>query len=398
MTIARNRSALIGIVVAQVLDSIAVAILLPAVPFLAIRLGAPAVATASLLSVQFVCGAVGAPLLGWLSDRVPRAAILLVSVTSVAACYWLLTVVDSIALLFVLRGLTGFLGSNLALLESMVAEMTAAADRSTGIAKLRLGSTIGLIAGPGAVSLLAGGSLGDELDRMIVLAASVQLVVPLVLGWALRDRRGLRPSAGRPRRAGSVVHRFLASPQIRDYALIKVLIATCFALVMAISPLWSDDRLGWTASDLSHLVLGFGLALFVVQVAIASTGARWLTSGTALVVACLLVIPGFGLLIAFPHGATLLVCCIALGLSSAIVNIVVPATISRIALGDVGAMLGIVATGVLAGSSLGPLAFGAIYEELGGGWTWSAGLVAALAASALALKHAGPAADARARE
>lgn len=394
MTSTRNPNVLVGIVVAQVLDSIAVAVLLPAVPFLAIRLGAPAVAVASLLSVQFACGAVGAPLWGWLSDRVPRAAVLLASVAAVAVCYWLLTIVDSIPLLFVLRALTGFLGSNLALLESMVAEMTSTTDRSTGLARLRLGSTVGLIVGPGAASLLGGGEPGDEVHRMIVLAAVAQTLVPVALGWTLRGRWTTpRPDAGPVRRHGGVVRRFLVSAPIRDHALIKALIATCFALVMAISPLWSDAHLGWTAGDLSHLVLGFGLALFVVQVAIATGGARWLTSGPALVVACLILVPGFGLLIAVPHGATLLVCCIALGTSSAIVNIVVPTTISRIAPRDIGAMLGLVATGVLAGSSLGPVAFGAIYERLGGAWTWCAGLLAALVASALALNHARPARD-----
>jgi DHA1 family tetracycline resistance protein-like MFS transporter len=392
---ARHKNVLIGIVLAQVLDSTALAILLPAIPFLAIRLGASPVTVAALLSVQFVCGALGAPVLGWLSDRIPRAAILIGSLVMVSATYWLLTIVHSIVFLFVLRCATGFVGSNLALLESMVAEMTTTDNRGAGIAKLRLGSTAGLMLGPVAAGLLGRFQLGDGLSRMLVLGAIIQVLPPIVIAWTLRRGWVTRPVSVRmPDGYGSVLKRFVANARIRDYALIKALIATCFALVMAVSPVWSSAHLGWTAADLSVLVFGFGLALFVVQVAIATNSFKWLTSSMALFIACLIVVPGFALLIVFPHGAALVLCCLALGLSSAVVNIVVPATISRMALLDVGMMLGITSTGVLAGSSLGPLAFGAIYERLGSAWTWSGGLVYALVASLLALKHVNRAASA----
>jgi MFS transporter, DHA1 family, tetracycline resistance protein len=393
---AKQKQVLIGIVLAQVLDSTALAILLPAIPFLAIRLGAHPVTVAALLSVQFVCGALGAPVLGWLSDRIPRAAILVGSLVAVSATYWLLTIVDSIVLLFMLRCATGFVGSNLALLESMVAELTTTGDRSRGFAKLRLGSTTGLMIGPAAAALIGRLRPGDGLYQMLVLGAIVQLLPPIVIAWTLRGGWPTRPVRARvSAHDGSVLKRFVANAKIRDYALIKALIATCFALVMAISPVWSGAHLGWRATDLSILVFGFGLALFVVQVAIATDSFKWLTSSMALFVACLIVVPAFALLIVFPHGAALVLCCLALGFSSAVVNIVVPATISRIALLDVGAMLGIASTGVLAGSSLGPMAFGAIYERLGSAWTWSGGLVYALVASLLALKHVNRAADAQ---
>ena len=398
MSVARNRKVLAGIMLAQVLDSIALAVLLPALPFLAIRLGAAPVAVASLLSVQYVSGALGAPVLGWLSDRIPRAAILLATLVVVSASYWLLAIVDSLLLVFLLRGVAGFMGSNMALLESMVAEMTTTENRGAGIAKLRLGATAGLIIGPSAAQLLDSLHFDDELYPMLVLAATVQTLVPIVLAWMLRGRQVTRHvHAHKPSGYGSVLGRFVTSAKIRDYALIKVLIATCFALMMAITPLWSSARLGWTATDLSSLVLGFGLALFVVQVAVATNRFRWLTSSTAMFVACLIAIPGFGSLILFPHGAALFLCSVALGLSSAVVNIVVPVTISRLASFDVGAMLGIVSTGVLAGTSLSVMAFGAIYEQLGeqlgGASTFGAGLLYALVASVLALKHANRSAD-----
>ncbi|HEU4733060.1 MAG TPA: MFS transporter [Kofleriaceae bacterium] len=389
MSTGGHRNVFLGIVLAQVLDSIAVAILLPAIPFLALRLGAAPVTVAAVMSVQFVGGALGSPVLGWLSDRIPRPAILLGSLVAACASSWLLTIAHSIALLFVLRTITGFMSSNLVLLESMIAEMTTIDERGPGIAKLRLGSTIGLILGPGAAGLLGRLDLGDGLVPMIVLAAAIQTFEPLVLARALRGRWVTRHvGVATPTARGGVFHRFVTTAKIRDYALIKALIATCFALVMAISPVWSADRLGWTATDLSGLVFGFGVSLFVVQIVVAANRLPWLTSSRALFVACAIVAVGFGVVIAFPHGAALVVCCVALGLSSAVVNIVVPTTISRIALLDVGAMLGITSTAVLAGSSLGPLAFGGIYERLGGGWVWSGGLALALVATVLAGRHA----------
>ncbi|MEI7366516.1 MFS transporter [Pectobacterium sp. 1950-15] len=387
---ASNKAIYIGIMTSCMLDSVAVGILLPVIPLLAIEMGANAVIISALVSIQFICGALGSPILGRISDHMPRGVLLLISLIAIALCYWGLAFTSSLLMLFVLRAVIGFMSTNLVILESIISQLTNNKERSAGIARLRLGSTAGLILGPGLAGLLGHFHIMQGLHELLVLSACMSSLVPLVIAWTLRGQLTTNLTAARPKNPyRNVLKLFFANANIRDFALIKALIAVCFSLLMTIAPLWAVHAVGWTTTELSMLVAVFGLSLFFIQVAIATNRARWLTSNLSLFLACLVVVPGFVMLIIAPSGLALFLCCVGLGLSSAVVNIVVPSTISKMAFFDVGAVLGMVSTTVLVASTVGPLVFGAVYQAWGGRLTWACGLLCALVACWLAMKYVG---------
>ncbi len=383
-----NKTVYVGVILAGLLDSLALGIIMPILPFIALDLGANAFWIGALFAVQFVGGALGSPILGRLADVVPRGALLIISLVSIALGNWALLFASSIPMLILIRGFVGFMSSNLVILESIVADMTSDKERSAGLAKLRLGSTLGLIIGPAILATIGSLGLFSSTAPMLILAASVTSLVPIIIGVTVMERlRALHVKTTKKAPYSEVFKVFRSNPKVRDFALIKTLIAMCFGLIMGIGPVWAETAIGWTASDASRLMLTFGLSLFVIQIFIATNRVKWFVSMNALVLACLIVIPGMIFVIFSSSAVSLVVLCCTIGLSSAIVNITVPSEISKVSYGNVGAMLGLMSTTVLIGSTLGPLVFGYVYDHYGYVWSWVCGLVCAGFATYLATKH-----------
>jgi predicted MFS family arabinose efflux permease len=378
-----------GIIAAQALDSTAAAILISVVPYLAMADGASAVAVASLIAVQMFSGAVGAPVLGRLSERVSQRAALLSALCALSACCWLQATLPSLTLLFVLRSVSGFMSSNLVILESIVARLTTSDDRVAGMARLRLGSTVGLVVGPGIAALLGKLNLITGVRPLLWFVAVVQTLVPVVIALAFAGERALGAHAGSRAPYTRVLLQFLSTPRIRDFTAIKALIASCFALLTSLAPVWAHSRFAWTATELLGLLWLFGLSLFVVQATIATKRGRFLVSDGGLVVACSIAIPAFGLLVLVPSRLALASCYVSMGLACAVVNIVVPAAITGLAMIELGSMLGIMSASALVSSTIAPLAVGAVYELLGASYAWCGGLSCAALAAALAIKQLG---------
>ncbi len=388
-TTASHRQVYFAIMLASLVDSIAVGILMAAIPILAVQLGGSVLTVAALVSCQFIAGAIGSLTLGWLGDRVARGMLLLATLALLALSYALLPFVTSLFWLFAVRMVAGFMSSNLVLLESFISEITTHENRSVGIAKLRLGSTMGLIVGPGAAGLLSGAHWFQGLQPLLILAAAIAVLQPAIVAYGLRGqltRKRITPHSAGHAKSGALA-RFAGTARIRDFALIKMVIATCFAALMAITPVWAIKSLGWGTQELSHLVSVFGLSLLIVQIIIARNALPWLTSDNALFIACLIVVPGFALLIALPGTISIFVCCALLGLSCAVVNIVTPTAISRAAPLEVGTMLGLMSTTVLVGNTLVPMILSTVYETVGDKWAWSGALLCAATAAWLAWRH-----------
>jgi DHA1 family tetracycline resistance protein-like MFS transporter len=385
-----NRMTYTAVGFASFADSVASGIQMVAIPLLVIQLDGGPLAVALVISIQSVGGALGSVVLGRIGDRISRVGLLLLVLSALTACYLLQAFAPDLAGLFLLRAASGFLASNLVLLESFVSDITSHQARSAGLARLRLGSTLGLIVGPSIAGVLSGTHLVDDVRGLILVSAALVAAEPLVLSWALRGRGSMEDRQPQHTAAyGEVLQRFLAPGRIRDFALIKALVSACFVMMMAIAPSWTSTRLGWGAADLSALVATFGVALLVIQLPLASNWCRWLTSDPAACAFCLLLVPAFLALAVWPGSVGIFLCCAALGLTSAVVNIAAPVAISRLAGTDVGALLGLMATTTLITGTTSPLIFGAIYEWFGDAWTWCGGAAIASVAAMLAWQHAG---------
>ncbi|MEW5848514.1 MAG: MFS transporter [Myxococcota bacterium] len=157
-----GRSPLFVIFFTVFLDLLGFGIIIPILPFYAEQFGAtPTVVTAlgaSYSLMQFVF----APAWGRLSDRIGRRPVILVSVLMSAVGYGLLGLVNSLALLFACRILSGIGNANIPTAQAYIADVTTPENRAKGMGLLGMAFGFGFIIGPGVGAAAA--SLGEHLS------------------------------------------------------------------------------------------------------------------------------------------------------------------------------------------------------------------------------------------
>lgn len=112
-----------------------------------------------ILAVYPLAQFVGAPILGALSDRFGRRPVLLTSLATSTALYGMLALalhLRSLPLLVLTCLLAGFSEANIAIAQSAVADVSAAADRGRLFGYVYLSSSLAYVVGP-----LGGGKLAD---------------------------------------------------------------------------------------------------------------------------------------------------------------------------------------------------------------------------------------------
>ena len=119
-----NRSTL-GIVFTTILlDFIGFSVLIPVLPIYATRLGATSFEVGLILSLYAAAQLVFLPVWGWLSDRVGRRPVILISLLGTVASFLLLALGDSLATIYVARILAGFFAASIGTAQAVVTDVT----------------------------------------------------------------------------------------------------------------------------------------------------------------------------------------------------------------------------------------------------------------------------------
>jgi MFS transporter, DHA1 family, tetracycline resistance protein len=170
------------IMLVVLIDMMAVGLIVPVLPALVGRFTSSPDEQAhwySVITFSFaIASFVGAPLLGALSDRYGRRAVLLLGFTGLAINFFWTALATSLWMLVASRLVGGGMSANAAVANAYVADISAPEERAKRFGMLGAMFGLGFILGPAL-----GGILGDIDLRLPFVAAGVLALVNGIYGW-----------------------------------------------------------------------------------------------------------------------------------------------------------------------------------------------------------------------
>jgi DHA1 family tetracycline resistance protein-like MFS transporter len=269
VTIRARRGSTVFVLATVLLDTLGVGLIIPVGPrlvasFLGDDLGAASRAFGVLLSLYSIMQFLFAPVLGGLSDRFGRRAVILMSLLGAAASYLLSGFAPSLGWLFVGRVIAGATGASFSAANAYVADVTPPEKRAQSFGLVGAAFGLGFIIGPAL-----GGAIGDVGLRWPYFVAAGLNFLNFLYGLfvlpeslPLSDRRAFSLRRANP--LGSIKN-------LGRHPIVLGLTGTmtcAFMSQMILQSVWAlynQARFGWTLRGVGMSLMAVGLATAVVQ-------------------------------------------------------------------------------------------------------------------------------------
>lgn len=286
------------------IDFVGFSVLIPVLPLYVARLGASSVQVGLILSLYAIAQLLFLPAWGWLSDRVGRRPVLLVSLAGTAVAFLLLAVAESVAAIYVARILGGFFAASIGTAQAVVTDVTPPEERARGMGLIGAAFGLGFVLGNPI-----GGWLGAIEERLPFFAiAGLALLNLLLAFWLLPESKPPSPDGVRwsgllrslvpaPLRLPFAFRRAAGRPEERRIPLYLYLffhMFTAFAALEAMFSLYLNGRFAVGPLGVGILFGYVGLFIALTQgLVVGRLAARF---GEARLVTAGLIAMGIGLL------------------------------------------------------------------------------------------------------
>jgi DHA1 family tetracycline resistance protein-like MFS transporter len=265
----RGSRATLFILVTVLLDTLGVGLIIPVGPrlvasFLHDDLGAASHYFGFLFSLYSAMQFVFAPILGGLSDRFGRRAVILMSLLGAGTSYIVSGLAPTLAWLFLGRVVAGITGASFSAAGAYVADVTPPEKRAQAFGAVGAALGLGFILGPAL-----GGALGDFGLRIPYFVAAGLNLVNLLYGLFVLPE-SLRPENRRSfsfARANPVG----ALRNLGRHPIVLGLTATMICgflgqmMLQSIWALYNQARYGWSLRQVGISLMVVGLATAIVQ-------------------------------------------------------------------------------------------------------------------------------------
>ncbi len=264
-----HRRLAVGIIFTTILiDFIGFSILIPVLPGFVERLGIDAFHI-GLITALYALGLVlFLPLWGWISDRVGRRPVLLVSLLGTVFSFVMLALAETLTTVLIARFLGGFFGASIGTAQAYMTDLTDDDSRTQGMGLIGAASGVGIVLGTAL-----GGILGGIDPALPFYATAGVAAVNFVLAaFALPESKAAVPAQGGWRGFARVLVPapllVMASVHGRSQRLYLYLffhIFFAFSVVDAMFPLFAAARFDWNETQTGLFVAGIAIVLGASQ-------------------------------------------------------------------------------------------------------------------------------------
>jgi MFS transporter, DHA1 family, tetracycline resistance protein len=359
---------LTALVLFCVIDTLGFGILVPLVPYMAVRFGTAPEYITPILGSYSLCQLLAAPWWGRLSDRHGRRPVLMTSLAGACLSYLLLGYARNVWWLLAARMLAGFMAGNIAAAFAYASDVSRPEKRAATMGLVGAAIGIGFTVGPPLGGLLAG---ADVRHANFALPAAVSACTS---GLAILLVHSLLPESHTPahRRAHPDESRhgawrlLRARPALARLAGATLLVTYSQSILESIFAIWALHRYGFGPRTVGFLLFGIALPALVMQggivrLLVPRVGEALLASGGVLLY--------FAGLVTLGHGSTLTASILGLLLCGTGLGAYNPSAFAlaskQASSHDRGAVLGVYAASASLARVLGPFTSGPLYAHLG---------------------------------
>jgi MFS transporter, DHA1 family, tetracycline resistance protein len=355
------RAGLSGLLLIVFIDALSYSMILPLLPFLVMKAGGSAWSGGLVAAVHALAAAAGAPVLGTLSDKFGRRAMLLLTLAGTAIGYGLLIVSASIPALLAARAFSGAMAGNMGVVTAGIADITSDDQRARGMGLSMAFWALGFVAGPFLSAVLSG--LAGTADVLIpaLAACGATCLSWLFVAITLRDARparfGANDAHGREEDRSEVWHLL---------GLLTAL-AFCQSGLVSMTGFWAASTHHWGPRQVSLLMLWAAFGVVAFQVLLVGRLARRFGDLDTLAIGLALTCSGCAALMLAPMSLVILAIAVPLMFGGITMGQAMANTrLSRISsAGRRGSRMGRATAASAIGRVIGPAAGGALFVALG---------------------------------
>ncbi|HTO08752.1 MAG TPA: MFS transporter [Myxococcota bacterium] len=259
----------VGILFATILiDFLGYSILIPVLPHFVSSLGVGASGIGLITALYAVGLVLFLPLWGWVSDRIGRRPVLLVSLLGTAASFVLLASAGSLTMVLIARFMGGFFGASIGTAQAAMTDLTDEGSRAQGMGVIGAASGVGLVVGTAL-----GGVLGG-IDPTLPFHATAAIAGLnfLLAAWALPESKAPVASDsgwqgfGRALVPAPVwVFANVHGGAQRLYLFLFLQLFFGFSVIESMFPLFATARFGWGEMQVGLFMASIALILGAMQ-------------------------------------------------------------------------------------------------------------------------------------
>jgi MFS transporter, DHA1 family, tetracycline resistance protein len=247
-------------------DVLGFGVLIPLIPYMGERFGAPPVAITAILGSYSLCQLLAAPLWGRLSDRFGRRPILMSSLGGACLSYAILALANGLGLLLLSRMLAGFMAGNLAAAFAYASDVSAPEERAKSMGLVGAAIGIGFMLGIPIGGALAGNNAATaNFVRPALVSVGLSLCAILLVKLKLPESRSLEERAARHERGARPLKLLAERPALRFIASAALLVTCSQGILESIFVIWAFGRFGVGPRTVGLALFGVALLTVLMQ-------------------------------------------------------------------------------------------------------------------------------------